>query len=161
MGKKQPRDKFLPRNKFLHYVQQKVWYTIWKLHGWCPWWRKVEGDSRYEKSEKKWEWETGRRVGEKKKKPDETWEEMHLPQHSWARCRVGLSHGIWLEILVLSVSSKQKIGHILFNTATAWHSFTVEHNTHYRTWQHGQHRITQHVGIGTENHLLCVFRCSC
>lgn len=46
------------------------------------------------------------------------------------------SHEIRLQIRVLPVSSKQKIGHFLFNTATAWHSLTVEHNTLYRTWQH-------------------------
>lgn len=83
----------------------------------------------------KWERETGRGSGEKGDR-QETWRERHSPRHSWARRHVGLSHGIWLEIRVLSVSSKQKIGHILIDTATAWHSFTVEHNTYYRTWRH-------------------------
>lgn len=115
-----------------------------------------ETQSRWNKMRMRDREKSGRK---KKRARRETWEEMHPPRHSWAHCHVGLSHGIWLEILVLSVSSKQKIGHILFNTATAWHSFTVEHNTHDRTWHTASKRIVQR-GEKITCYSVCVLWCS-
>lgn len=65
-------------------------------------------------------------------------------------CHMGFSS----KILVLSLSRKQKIGHILFHSTTAWYSFFVQQNTVLNTtdW-----RSTSYGGVYSlvrERHLI-------
>lgn len=95
-----------------------------KLHHWWPWRRWKETQSRWNK--------VRMRLRENVKgKKGQTRNVNASPRHSWARCPVSLSQGIWLEILVLCLPPDRKMGHILFHAATAWHSFTAEHRMHY------------------------------
>lgn len=88
---------------------------------------------------------------------------LQLSESEYTNCVPTLSHGIKLEILVLSVSSTQKIGHILFHTATAWHSVTEQHNALYRTRRQrfkGNYLVLRHCNRKSPV-ALCIFKCGC
>lgn len=90
----------------------------------------------------KWKWETGRRKRKRQTRNARGNASTPHPQTTTTTttpAQLGsLSRRPVTRDLARNTSSlsppNRKIGHILFNTATAWHSFTVEHNIHYSTW---------------------------
>lgn len=63
--------------------------------------------------------------------------------------------GFGSKILVLSVSRKQKIGHILFHSTTAWHSFFAQENAVLnKTQKTGGADHMQGYRVVRERHLL-------
>lgn len=148
-------ESFPSRTRLLQYVQQKVVLHCWKASLLMP--MKETGGKRLKVEGKKWEWETGRRVEEKKKKGkdrQEMWEEMHPPRHSWARCHVGLSHGIWLEILVLCLLQTENRPHPVQHS----HCMALVHSaTKYTKYRHdytASNRIIQRRDLQQKHHLL-------